>query len=691
LCRLYVTLSECSTGHFYAGAATWRAALCEDNPMKKTRWLLLLLSLLILAMMSLPASGKAEVGGTREFVIHARAFEYTPRSIHVQRGERVKLTLIADDVTHGIILENYDIELEAHPRQDPPPSVEFVADKGGKFHYRCTTVCGPLHPFMVGELTVEPYNKLPIAWGMTLIVAVGAVMGVQRWGHNPRKDPLDRWTFELTRFKWVRDLLKQRWFQFALILPNLLFFAVIMLAAFFGTPVGNANFAIIFVWIVWWAALKFFFIPIGGRLWCTMCPLPVPGDWLDHRAVVKKGRERAVSLARKLWPKSLRSLWPQNIGFLSVCLFSAIILTRPMATGVVLGLFIVGAAVTSAIYGRRVFCRYLCPVSGFTGMYAMVAPLEIRIKDPAVCAAHTDKTCIQGSAHGYGCPWLNYPGNLERNAFCGMCTECFKTCPEDNIALNLRPFGRDLFVTGGRGADEVYNAFIMLACALIYIAVYLGPWGVLKDMANIKTVPSYLLYAIGFILINLVVLPGLFYIAVWLGKGWAEGQLPPVRETFGFVPILWRRLVAFVRRQKLPRARVSRSNVHLMDVGLPATQRMFTDLGYAIIPIGLAGWIAFTVAFALVDISYAVPLLSDPMGWGWNLFGTANYEWVMYSPHLIPYIQTPILLGGLAISIYVVYRIAAHHTSDRKLLIRGLTPVFVYLTLVSAAFFWLVM
>jgi len=75
-------------------------------------------------------------------------------------------------VTHGFILENHDVILEAHPMQDPPPSVEFVADQGGKFHFRCTTVCGPLHPFMVGQFIVEPYNKLPVAWSLTLLVAV---------------------------------------------------------------------------------------------------------------------------------------------------------------------------------------------------------------------------------------------------------------------------------------------------------------------------------------------------------------------------------------------------------------------------------------------------------------------------------------------------------------------------------------
>jgi hypothetical protein len=642
-------------------------------------------------MLASPRSGSAGSDGVREIVIHARAFEYTPRLIHVQKGERIRLVLIADDVTHGLVLEKYGVELEAVPMQDPPPSVEFVADEGGKFHFRCTVVCGAFHPFMVGELVVEPYNKLPIAWSMTLVVAFTAVAGVQKWGGDKEKDPLGSWSFELTKFRWVRTLLKQRWFQFALILPNAFFFVVIMVAAFFGSPVGNANFAIIFVWIVWWAALKFFFIPIGGRLWCTMCPLPLPGDWLDHRAFVKKGRERPASLARKNWPKALRNLWPQNLGFLGVCLFSGLILTRPIATGIVLSLFMIGAAVTSVMYGRRVFCRYLCPVSGFTGMYSMVAPIEIRVIDPEVCAGHAEKSCIQGSLHGYGCPWLNYPGNLERNAFCGMCTECFKTCPEDNIGLNFRPFGRDLFVFSGRGVDEVYNAFIMLACALIYLAVYLGPWGALKDMANFVSTPLYLLYAFMFLLANLVILPGLFYIAVWLGKGLAEGQMTPAREAFNFIPALWQRTRALLKREKLPSFPKNTSNVHLVDMGLPSVQKLFTEYGYTIIPLGLAGWIAFTVAFALVDISYAVPLISDPLGWGWDLFGTASYPWTMYIPNLVPYFQILIMLGGLVISIYVVYRIGIHHITDKKLLLRSLIPVFGYLVLITGLFFWIVL
>ena len=37
-----------------------------------------------------------------------------------------------------------------------------------------------------------------------------------------------------------------------------------ILAGLLGSVVGSHNFAIIFVWVAWWTALKLFFIPFGG-------------------------------------------------------------------------------------------------------------------------------------------------------------------------------------------------------------------------------------------------------------------------------------------------------------------------------------------------------------------------------------------------------------------------------------------
>jgi polyferredoxin len=284
-------------------------------------------------------------------------------------------------------------------------------------------------------------------------------------------------------------MLKSRALQPALMLVALLFFTLAIVAGMFGTPVGNRNFGIVFVWIVWWGLLILLLVPFVGRLWCAVCPIPAPGEWLQRRAIVNRVPGRLRTL-RWRWPRRLKNMWLQNFGFLGVAIFSAFLLTRPNVSAWVLLSFMVGGVILSTLFDNRVFCRYVCPVGGFIGLYSLIAPLELRVEDPQVCATHTTKDCIIGNERGYGCPWMVYPGTLTRNAYCGMCVECLKTCPKNNIVINLRPFGDDLLEGNERRLDEAYKAFIMLGCALLYSVVLLGPWGEIQQWANMESYPT---------------------------------------------------------------------------------------------------------------------------------------------------------------------------------------------------------
>src|SRR5450759_4543681 len=172
---------------------------------------------------------------------------------------------------------------------------------------------------------------------------------------------------------------KQRWFQFAIVLPNLVLFALFLAAGIFGTPVGNRNIIIVFVWILWWFVLISLLVPFASRVWCMACPFPFFGEWIPRRALVrarsfdprakKDGPGVAIGRNRYFgknlrWPKSLTNIWIQNIGFLALCTFSALFLTRPIVTVAVLGSLFLSATVLHMIYRQRAFCRYVCPVSG---------------------------------------------------------------------------------------------------------------------------------------------------------------------------------------------------------------------------------------------------------------------------------------------------------------------------------------
>jgi len=622
---------------------------------------LILAFLLGLAGLVLFAPLPLDVGQPTEhhLTLEAHSFAFQPAVIQVNQGDRIILELESVDVTHGVYIDGYGVEAVSEPGHKA--RLDFVADRVGKFKYRCSLACGPLHPFMIGELIVRPNIPYWRAIGLTVIAAIGSIaylwvgkLGDGRSDFAPAglSDPAganrDLAKFptypriELTRISFIKRLLKWRGFQPTLMLFTLFFFMLAIMTALFGTPVGSKNFAIIFVWIVWWALLILILLPFTGRLWCLVCPLPAPGEWLQRRAIITKRRSEPFSLGKR-WPRWLHNIWLQNFAFLGVAIFSAIILTRPWATGVVLLVFVLLGVGLSLIYERRAFCRYLCPVGGFIGLYSLLSPLELRVKDRLVCRQHRGRECYLGDEENYGCPWMVFPGDLERNIYCGLCTECLKSCPKDNIRLSLRPFGTDLLVAEGRGLDEAYKALIMLGSGLLYSAVLLGPWEQFKNGANMASLSGFALYAVAFLAVNLVALPGLFLLFTALAKGMARLREVPLKQ-------------------------------------------LFIDCSYALVPLGLMGWVAFTFSFVFVNGSYAISVISDPFGWGWNLFGTRDYPWTPYLPEVVPYLQVAALVVGLIFSIYIAHRIGRQHSRDEGQTMRSLVPIAGFLTAVTIVF-----
>jgi polyferredoxin/plastocyanin len=594
---------------------------------RKKAWIFIVLSLIAAVAVALSTQLFPAPTRTRTLALEAKKYGYSPARIVVNKGDTIVLKPASLDVTHGFRLDGYPIEFimrrgatflkyaykdadgQIKADWDRVSEVEFVVDKAGKFTFRCTQTCGNLHPFMTGELIVRPNTPYTLFVSLSVWLVLSLVLYF-RTDSGACFSGFKRINL-LEKFPLLKKIVKLRSFQFFIILPNFVVFYLFILSSLWGSPVGNRNIAIIFVWILWWFVLKAVIVPLGGRIWCMMCPLPAPAEWLSRRSFTavrfiskpfKTLHHRFTGL-QKDWPKKMDNIWLQNILFLALISFGIILITRPVATALLFLMILIMSLLLALIYRRRVFCQYLCPVGGFLGTYSMASMTELRAVDPDTCRQHKQKSCYAGGPGGWACPWKQYIGTMKRNNYCGLCTECIKSCPKDNVGLFMRPFGSDRKI---KGYDEMFNAVIMLVVAIVFSVTMSGPWGLIKDAANVTE--------------SRQIVPFIIYVAsIWT---LALGVFPAI---FAFTAKTARRLA-----------------------GSRESDRAFIlRLAYILVPIGIFAWIAFSLPMLMVNYGYILNVLSDPLGLGWDILGTANFPFHPFYPEAIPVIQGVILLTGL--------------------------------------------
>ncbi len=87
--------------------------------------------------------------------VNLEAFQYgfSPDPQVVKKGDIVKLDIASRDVTHGVYIKEYDINVTV--KKSEHKKIEFFADKEGNFDIVCSVYCGPGHSGMKGKLVVE--------------------------------------------------------------------------------------------------------------------------------------------------------------------------------------------------------------------------------------------------------------------------------------------------------------------------------------------------------------------------------------------------------------------------------------------------------------------------------------------------------------------------------------------------------
>ncbi|MBF2077545.1 MAG: sigma 54-interacting transcriptional regulator [Synechococcales cyanobacterium T60_A2020_003] len=317
-------------------------------------------------------------------------------------------------------------------------------------------------------------------------------------------------------------------------------FALVVALLIFGPQSRDRNIALNLFWAWWWPLILIAF-PFLGRIWCAFCPFMIYGEvtqWLSLKLFPGQLRP---------WPRQQADRWG---GWFMFGLFALILLWEELwnlentayLSACLLLLITAGAMIFSALFERRFWCRYLCPIGGMNGLFAKLAIIELRAQQGICAASCTTYQCYKGGPQKGdgmetgGCPVYSHPAQLTDNRNCVLCMTCLKACPHRSVELNLRPPGIELWTTHQATSYEV--ALLLL----LFGAVFLHR--IPEGLEQLGFVPRSLLSQFGIhtgLSLIALVIPALVVLAAYGLIRLVNQSLKPrsfVELAYGYLPLV---------------------------------------------------------------------------------------------------------------------------------------------------------
>jgi hypothetical protein len=232
------------------------------------------------------------------------------------------------------------------------------------------------------------------------------------------------------------------------------------------------------------------------------------------------------------------------------------------------------------LFGRRSWLRNGEAFTVVFGFLARFAPSEIRVADAAVCAACGSGIC------------------RDRFAGCVNCLECFEAAAQDQREWNLRPWAVGLLTSRPISTPSMVFVLVMLSSVTFDGLLATSLWADLARWMIYSETLRPLIIALQDITGNAVAAVGTIALITFL-------------LLFQLLYLLFSALMLF----SVPAA--DRVGISVRQVG-----GLFV---LSLVPIALAYHLAHYLSYLAIVGQYIIPLVSDPFGMGWDLFGTKLY------------------------------------------------------------------
>jgi hypothetical protein len=109
------------------------------------------------------------------------------------------------------------------------------------------------------------------------------------------------------------------------------------------------------------------------------------------------------------------------------------------------------------------------------------------------------------------------------------------------------------------------------------------------------------------------------------------------------------------------------------------------------VPIALAYDVAHNLSFLALGAQYLIPILSDPLGIGWDLFGTKLYliDTGVVTASLMWYVAIAVIVGGHVVAVYLAHTQTLRLFPDRAEALRSQTPLVLLMIAYTMMSLWI--
>lgn len=449
--------------------------------------------------------------------------------------------------------------------------------------------------------------------------------------------------FDLLRVPVLGTVLRARYGRQSLQAISLLAMCIVIAHGFAGHPMAAMNLAGVLPWNIV-RALGVVALLFVGNLFCMACPFTLPRELA-----------RRFGWARLRWPQWLRVKWI-GVGLMLAFFFGYerfALWDSPARTAWLLIAYVGTAFLVDTFFRGASFCKYVCPIGQFNFVGSLISPTTLKIRSAATCETCATRDCIRGNTQQRGCELELYLPEKRSNADCTLCMDCVKACPHDNIGILPRSMAQDVLTSEptsslgrlSRRTDVAAVALVLVVAGFANAAAMVGP-GVSFLTAAGRHLP-------------------------WLASG-AGSFAGVVAGMLLAAGVVW--VVSQAAR------------------GGDSRREAFCRGALALVPLGMGMWAAHLLFHLLMGVPGLLPLVQQA-GQDFGLHWMNAPQWsattsVLQGNGLLQ-LQLLFLDGGLLLSLYLVWRMAASTRVVRRLL--AVAPLALFTVALYAFGFWLLL